>query len=277
MSDCLKRAFTNETDPLRINMEAIIEFRNTNTHFVTDEYELFYGPLLQECVKSYEEKLRELHGIEISDRIPENYLALSVRRGIVDYEVIKARYSREVVEKMLELGSSIMAGRAENASFGYVTDLRLTKKKGEGIPVRLTNDDDALAVSIIRALTNPIDKYHYREKSGVNFIRRKLDKEGIVLKVNGEPRDFNKFHFTVFIDFYNMKGNETYSYDLSLGGEQPSWCYSQQAVDLMIQEIRRDPDHVIDSMRAELSRREIKKAIRQQESRPQEQGNSKQS
>ncbi|MFC2704978.1 MAG: hypothetical protein ACFN02_03360 [Olsenella profusa] len=73
-----------------------------------------------------------------------------------------------------------------------------------------------------------------------------------------------------------MKGNERYSYDLSLGGEQPSWCYSQQAIDLILQEIRRDPDHVIDSMRNELARRSRASDESHKESQPQEQGNSKQ-
>lgn len=254
LSDCLKKVFTNEHDPLRLNMEVIGEFRNTSTHFVTDEYELFYGPILQECVKFYEEKLRELHGIEISDRIPENYLALSVRRGDVDYDVIKARYPREVVERMLELGSSIVTSRPSGAGVGYATELRITKKKGEGIPVRVERDATA-AVTILRSLTQPIDKYTYRTKQGTAFIRRKLNKEGVVLKVKGDPKEFNVFHFRVFVDFYNMKGNDTYSYDLSLDGEQPSWCYSQQAIDLMLQEVRRDPDHIIDGMRTELSRR----------------------
>lgn len=66
---------------------------------------------------------------------------------------------------------------------------------------------------------------------------------------------FNVYLFGVFTDFYNMKGNDAYSYDLSLGGEQPSWCYSQQAIDLILQEIRRNPEHVIDAMRAELAKR----------------------
>lgn len=82
-----------------------------------------------------------------------------------------------------------------------------------------------------------------------------MPKEGVTLLVKGEPREFNNFHFKVFADFYNMKGDERYSYDPSLGGENPSWCYSQQAVDLMLQEINRDPEHIIDSMRAELARR----------------------
>lgn len=258
LSDCLKKVFTNENDPLRLNMDVVCELRNTSTHFVTDEYELFYGPILQECVKFYEEKLRELHGIEISDRIPENYLALSVRRGDVDFDVIKARYPREVVEKMLELGSSIVASRPEGFGIGYATEFRLTKKKGEGIPVRIASDSNT-AVSILHSLTDPINKYTYRAKRGADFIRRKLNKEGVILRVKGEPKEFNVFHFNVFVDFYNMKGNDAYSYNLSLGGEQPSWGYSQQAIDLMLQEIRRDPEHVIDGMRGELAKRKVRK------------------
>lgn len=254
LSDCLKRVFTNENDPLRRNMDVVMEFRNTSTHFVTDEYELFYGPVLQQAVHDYEEKLRELHSIEISDRIPENYLALSVRRGTLDLDTIKARYPREVVEKMLQLGSSIAASRPGAKGITYETELRLTKKKGEGFPVRIANEADA-AVSIVKSLTDPVDKYTYRTKSAVAFVRRKLAKEGIALLVKGEPKEFNNFHFQVFASFYNMKGDERYSYDLSLGGEQPSWCYSQQAVDLILQEIRRDPERVIDSMRAELAKR----------------------
>jgi hypothetical protein len=254
LSDCLKRVFTNENDPLRRNMDVVMEFRNTSTHFVTTEYELFYGPVLQQSVHDYEEKLRELHGIEISDRIPENYLALSVRRGTVEPDAIKARYPREVVEKMLQLGSSIAASRMGMEGLTYSTELRITKKKGAGIPVRISNEADP-KINIVKMLTDPIDKYIFRTKTAVAFIRRKLAKEGITLLVKSEPKEFNNFHFQVFVDFYNMKGNEAYSYDLSLGGEQPSWCYSQQAIDLMLQEIRRNPEHIIDSMRAELARR----------------------
>lgn len=257
LADCLKRVFTNENDPLRLNMEVVGEFRNTSTHFVTDEYELFYGPVLQECVKFYEQKLRELHGVEISDRIPENYLALSVRRGTFDFDEIKARYPREVVKKMLTLGSSIVASRPGGAGVGYVTELRLTKKKGEGIPVHAEKDAEA-AVAILHSLANPIDKYPYRTKRAADFIKKKLAKEGIVVHMHGKPVEFNAFHFRVFVSFYNMKSSEAYAYDLSLGGEQPSWCYSQQAIDLMLQELRRNPEHVIDSMRAKLEKRDGK-------------------
>ena len=52
-----------------------------------------------------------------------------------------------------------------------------------------------------------------------------------------------------------MKGNEAYSYNFALPGEQPGWGYSQQAIDIMVQELLRNPEGVIDGMRKELERR----------------------
>lgn len=47
---CVQKVFSNEKAPLRKNLEKIIELRNTSTHFITEEYEAVYVPLLQACV-----------------------------------------------------------------------------------------------------------------------------------------------------------------------------------------------------------------------------------
>ena len=96
LEDCVKKVFTNEKDPLRRNLSKVIDLRNTSTHFVVQEYEGIYAPILQACVENYDEKARELMGIEISDRIPENYLVLSVRRSDATIEECRARYSPDV-------------------------------------------------------------------------------------------------------------------------------------------------------------------------------------
>lgn len=253
LTDCIKRVFTNIEDPLRRNLEIIVDLRNTSTHYVTDEYELFYGPILQYCVEKYDEKLRAFHGIEISDKIPENYLALSVRRGIINLDTIRARYPKQIVEKMLTLGTSIAAEGTAGA-IPYSTELRLTKKKDADFSVRIANESDT-AATILHTLTDPINKYKYRTKAAVRFIKGKLKKEGISIYASGEEKEFNTFHFGVFVDFYEMKGNEAYSYNFSLPGEQPSWGYSQQAIDLMLQELIKNPTRVVDSMRSELKKR----------------------
>lgn len=251
LQDCMKRVIKNDNDPIMKNLKAVNDLRNTSTHYVVDEYELFYGPIFNECVKFYDKKLSELHGIEISDKIPENYLAISVRRGSPDLETMRARYPRQVVEKLLSIGSSIVS---ERQGIGYVTEFRQTKKKDADFTFRVEPDSDK-AVAIIKALSEPVNKYPYRVKTATAYIIKKMKKEGLKLEVKDIEQEFNRSHFMNFVDFYHMKGNQKYTYDLSLGGEQPSWCYSQEAIDLILQEIRRDPKHVIDGIRKKLSKK----------------------
>lgn len=63
LEKCIQRIDTNEKSPIRLNLLKIIELRNTSTHFITEEYEMMYVPLVQSCVFNFIEKMNELHGI----------------------------------------------------------------------------------------------------------------------------------------------------------------------------------------------------------------------
>ena len=73
LENCITKIFTNKKAPLRINIEKIIELRNTSTHFITEEYEMVYIPLFQACVFNYIEKMSEFHGIDIGKDISQNF------------------------------------------------------------------------------------------------------------------------------------------------------------------------------------------------------------
>ena len=49
LENCIKQVMTNDKDPVRLNLEQIINLRNTSTHFITEEYEqirlLFFNRL----------------------------------------------------------------------------------------------------------------------------------------------------------------------------------------------------------------------------------------
>lgn len=53
LENCVQQVFTNNKDPLRRNIEHIIDLRNTSTHFITEEYEMIYIPLFQACVFNF--------------------------------------------------------------------------------------------------------------------------------------------------------------------------------------------------------------------------------
>ena len=260
LNNCLSRVFTNENDPLRINLEKIIDLRNTSTHFVTDEYELFYGPLLQVCVKNFDDKLREFHGKEISDIIPESYLVLSVKRDLIDPEKVRTKYSPEVAEKLLTMNNSVAFGAGDDGSPRYSglyeTSFVVTKNpKKADLAVHISKNDGP-GIAIIKEVQKAQDKYPYTTSLAIEEIRRRLGKAGVELKVGGDVKQFNTFHWGIFVRFYGFKGEPRFAYDRSLKTEkQTSYIYSQQAIDLVVDEVTRDSEHVIDTMRSKLKQK----------------------
>lgn len=76
LTRAIELIFTNNKNPLRINLETINELRNTSTHFITEDYEKIYAPLFQACVKNYCDKLLEFHNIDITNQIAQDFLTL---------------------------------------------------------------------------------------------------------------------------------------------------------------------------------------------------------
>ncbi|MCI1934740.1 MAG: DUF3644 domain-containing protein [Atopobiaceae bacterium] len=265
LEDCLKKIYTNKYDPLRINMDKIIDLRNTSTHFILDEYEVIYAPLLQACVSNYDEQLRRLHEIEISDKIPENYLILSVRKKDINEEECRARYSQQDLEKMLKTmdGISTTANEINNERFSctYVVELRSTKKSASDLTFKVSGDSDT-PVAMVKTLVHAKEKYPYRPKKVVKEINKRIKKNGITLLQNGidtttraKSKDaFNMYHFGLFTSFYSMKNDNRYSYNAAFKGETPSFIYSQQAVDLIWEKIKEDPKGIIDSLKKKVKK-----------------------
>ena len=257
LEECVRRVFTNEKDPLRLNLSKVIDLRNTSTHFIIEEYEGIYAPILQACVENYDEKARELLGIEISDLIPENYLVLSVRRSDASIEECRARYSPEVINRMIDARSGILSSAdiEGNRRYActYTTELRLTKKKDAELTVRVSAEANT-QVSIVKQLINPQDKYPFRTKAVIEQVNRRMERDGVTLMANGEPKaKITSNDFRLFVAAYGMKEDERYSIDTAMPGESPRYAYSQQCIDDIYAQIRKDPTEIIRSLKTRLT------------------------
>ena len=94
INDCLKKCLPNDKDPVRLNLERIIELRNTSTHFIIPEYEHIYGSVFQACLNNYQEKLLQYHGKEITNYCNYQFLTLVVP-AVLDEDGIKAKGFRK--------------------------------------------------------------------------------------------------------------------------------------------------------------------------------------
>lgn len=101
LENAIKRIYTDKKQPLRINLEKIIELRNTSTHFITEDYETIYAPFFQSCVLNFCEQIKRFHKIDITDFVPQNFLTLSVSMNILTNEQIRGKYSKEMAERLI--------------------------------------------------------------------------------------------------------------------------------------------------------------------------------
>lgn len=249
LSSCIKEIFTNEKDPLRINLERIVELRNISTHFITTEYEYVYIPLFQANVINFSMKLKEFHDVDITDYIPENFLSLAVSFGQLSEEQIRAKYSSRVAGKLIEMTNKIDRLKAENGNKFAITvkhEHYLTKNKDASDTFRLTkNAEDA--VMIVKQMQDPQNTHPYTTTSLIERVNQVLKNERIVLKYRGQEVKFNRHHFKNACKVYSIKEQEEFCYVYSMH-KNMQYSYSQKALDFLLGLLRSNPDSLLDTL-----------------------------
>jgi len=103
-------------------------------------------------------------------------------------------------------------------------------------------------VQIIKELKDPNKTHCYTAKHCIDAIQKQISKKNIQLKYNGKNTEFNRFHFNNFCKHYGLKANQKFCY-IHTQYEQPQYTYSQQAIDFIVVELTKDPEHILDNIK----------------------------
>ncbi len=251
LENTIKLIFTNDKDPLRLNLEKIIELRNTSTHFITEEYEMVYVPLFQANILNYNEKMKTFHSIDMTTIIPQNFLMLSVSMKALDEAEIIATYPEAVASRFIETKTRIddLASN-NNEKFAIRIDhyFYVTKDRDKATNIVHFEKEAADGITIVKELQDPNQTHKYTAKSCIKAIQKRLKKEGIDIFYNGKTVPFTSFHFTNFCKYYGLKQNEKLCY-IHKQYSMPQYSYSQQMIEFIVDEIRKDPAHILDNIK----------------------------
>ena len=255
LENCIQKIFTNEKAPLRLNLSKIIELRNTSTHFITEEYEMVYIPLLQACVFNFVEKMRAFHNIDMTEVIPENFITLSVRIRALNENEIRAKYTSQVAEKLINTRGTLAPMIDENNSaFAIRVEHHYfqTKDRNQATEFYHLDKNASEGVRIIKEMKDPNDTHKYNVKRCIEEINNRLNRNSLQLLYNGEVTVFNRYHFNLFVSYFGMKNNPRFCYVHHIN-EQPTFSYSIQAIDFIVDEIKKAPDHIIEDLKKQKS------------------------
>lgn len=252
LENCIQKVFTNNKDPLRLNLEKIIELRNTSTHFITEDYEMVYIPLFQACILNFNEKMMAFHNIDMTTIIPQNFLSLSVSMKSLSETEIIAKYPEEIASKMLDMKNNIDELSQNNSNAKFAIHIEhyhyITKNKDKATSfVKIDNSSDP-SIKIVKELKDPNKTHGLTAKACISKIRERLAKEGIELYYNGNIVKFTSFHFTNFCKYFGIKENERFCY-VHKQFSTPQYSYSLQAIEFIFEELRKDPQNILNNIK----------------------------
>lgn len=260
LENCLKNIFTNKKDPLRINLETIIELRNTSTHFITEDYEKVYAPLFQASVKNFCDKLLDFHKIDITDRIAQDFLTLRVSFNDFDVNELYAKYPSELAQKLIFNKNNIEILKDENNSnfaFTINHNVYITKKIDEADFSISVDRDSKSKGKIIRELRDPKNTHKFSYAKLTEYINDELSKRKIEFsyELSGGviKTTFTKSTLNLFIRFYDMKNNEKYAYGHVIG-ETKQYTYSLNAAEFILTEIKKAPKDIYQKLKNALKK-----------------------
>lgn len=245
----IKKIYSDKNTRVRLNLEKIIELRNISTHFITEDYEAKYAPLFQACVLNFVNEIKRFHNIDISNYISQNFLTITANYEPLSNEQIRLKYPPEIAERFIQQSNQIDVLTQEYDSDKFAIPIKqnlyITKKKDEADFVIAMASESPNKVAIVKELKDPANTHKYAFNNVIAVVNNRLSKSNIKL---GYKNGFNSYVLNLFIEFYDIKSDNKYSYKHSLGNST-SCTYSERLIDFIINEIKKNPDGFVESLK----------------------------
>lgn len=245
----VRTIYPDRNTRIRLNLEKIIELRNISTHYITEDYEQKYAPLFQACVLNYANELKRFHGVDISDHIAQNFLTITANYEPLENEQIKLKYAPEVAEKLIQQANEISVLSETYDSDKFAISIRqnlyITKKKAEADFTVAIENGSGNKVAIVKDIKDPSNTHRYSYNTVITVVQTRMMKEGI--RIDYE-KGFNSYVLNMVIEFYNVKADPQYAYKHTIGNQE-QYTYSQQFVEFILSELKKNPDGFVKSLR----------------------------
>ena len=100
-------------------------------------------------------------------------------------------------------------------------------------------------VARVKELKDPVNTHKYSFNNVMVAVDERLKKMNIRL---GYEKGFNSYVLGLVMDFYDVKRNPDYAYKHVIGN-QNQYTYSQQFVEFIVEEIKKNPEHFVESLK----------------------------
>lgn len=236
LADCLKRAFPNENDPTRRNVERVKELRDEAVHLVISQVPCNVLALFQASVLNYHNRLINWFGVCLSDRVPVGMMTivydLDPKRFDLANPILRRQLGRDTADYLARFQGEInreylRLGKPTEFSIDVQYKLALVKNLGDA-DIVLSSGAAGTATGLVEIPKESSRTHPYRQTELIQQLNNRLDG---VCRVNS-------YDVQCVIKVHNAKRRPEFHYKSGIVGS-PSQ-YSASFVDWVVAQHSRD-------------------------------------
>jgi len=237
LDDCLKRLFTSEDDPIRLNIERIHELRNNATHLVIPFIPRDIMGLFQAGVINFPRALQDWFSISLSERIPLGMMVLVYDFDPEQYSLESARMRRRMTvgtfrwltdfQTRIQRDATSLGNKQDRFYIPINYKVAITRNPRKADIVLSAGGTGQEAV-IIERPRSPDVTHPYRRKEVIELVNGKLQGSCTV----------NSYDFDCVKKVFNIESNSEFYY-------KDKWSpkrYGRGFVDWIVRRAQRNPE-----------------------------------
>jgi len=164
---------------------------------------------------------------------------------------ISGKYPEIISKKLIAIKNNIESlSSAENPKFAININVNhyMTKDRKTADAIFHIAKDGEEPVAVIKEIKQPELVFKYTTKTSIETITTMLRRQKIQPKYKGASIQFNKFYFSSLIKYYGIKDNDKFCWKYCVGDTE-FFRYSLQALEFIVNEIKKDPDNIFDNIK----------------------------
>jgi hypothetical protein len=238
LRDCLKRVLPDENDPVRRNLERIVDLRDEAVHLVISQVPKSVLSLFQSCVLNYHKRLVDWFGISLSGRVSVGMMTIVYdfipEQFDLSSPVLRRQLGRDVVEYLAQFQAAVWQDFERlNKPIEYSIDinykLALVQRTGEA-DIVLTKGESGLLANIIEVPKDSSRTHPYRQKEVLEQMNSAL---------SGSHRT-SQYDIQCVVNLYNVRKRPEFYYKGTVKGSPGQ--YSPAFVAWLLREYEKDND-----------------------------------
>lgn len=119
--------------------------------------------------------MQAFHSVDMTEIIPQNFLTLTVSYNILNVDEIRAKYSKEIAERLININEELKPViNANNDRFAIRVNhyYYLTKDKNSASTIVRVDNKAQTDVKIVKQMQDPNDTYKYTAKKCCSEINK---------------------------------------------------------------------------------------------------------